>query len=386
MLSGGLDSSSIVCMARQLLGQAGGQPLHTFSAIFDDVPECDERPYIQAVMAGGGLIDHYIHPDQISPLADLERMLWHADEPFHTPNLFMHWALYASAQSAGARIMLDGIDGDTTVSHGLAYLPELIRTGHWRQAAAETRGLARYFGASPGRVLAKMGLRPLMPLALRRAFRVVRRRPSPLDDVDVPLSADFVQRAHFLEHPQLRASRDTPRPRTQREDHWHSLSRGLIPYVLEISDRAAAAFGIEPRNPFYDRRLVEYCLALPGSQKLNQGWPRMVLRRAMAGVLPDEVRWRRGKADLSPNFRHGLTTFERARLKGLADGRPAFDPYLDGAASGARAARYLAHPETRDEMSVWKMLILAEWLERTAPALAESAVELKPISATIARD
>src|SRR5207302_604669 len=51
MLSGGLDSSSIVCIARRLLQEHRGGPLHTFSAVFDDVPECDEREYMQAVLA-----------------------------------------------------------------------------------------------------------------------------------------------------------------------------------------------------------------------------------------------------------------------------------------------------------------------------------------------
>src|SRR2546427_256925 len=54
MLSGGLDSSSIACVARELLAEDGGGKLHTFSAIFPDVPECDEREYIDAVVAGGG--------------------------------------------------------------------------------------------------------------------------------------------------------------------------------------------------------------------------------------------------------------------------------------------------------------------------------------------
>src|SRR5205085_1809095 len=57
-LSGGLDSSSIVCVARELKRQAGGPPLHTFSAIFDDVSKSDERAYIQAVLDGGSLSSH----------------------------------------------------------------------------------------------------------------------------------------------------------------------------------------------------------------------------------------------------------------------------------------------------------------------------------------
>src|SRR3989441_8528576 len=70
MLSGGLDSSSIVCVARKLLAEDGGGKLHTFSAIFPDVPECDEREYIEAVLGGHGVKPHYVRGDRLSPLAD----------------------------------------------------------------------------------------------------------------------------------------------------------------------------------------------------------------------------------------------------------------------------------------------------------------------------
>ena len=68
MLSGGLDSSSIVCVARELLAKNGGGKLHTFSAIFPDVPECDEREYIDEVIAGGGLEPHLVRGDQLKLL------------------------------------------------------------------------------------------------------------------------------------------------------------------------------------------------------------------------------------------------------------------------------------------------------------------------------
>ena len=80
MLSGGLDSSSVVCMARALLRENGNQRLHSFSAIFEDVPECDERPFINAILAQGGLEPHFVHADRISPLADLDRVFHHEEE------------------------------------------------------------------------------------------------------------------------------------------------------------------------------------------------------------------------------------------------------------------------------------------------------------------
>src|SRR3989441_13306763 len=106
MLSGGLDSSSIVCVARRLLAEEGRGPLHTFLAVFPDVPECDEREYIEAVLVGGGVEAHYVPGEHIGPLADLDRMLESEDEPFYAPNLFIHWALYRAARHHGVRAQL----------------------------------------------------------------------------------------------------------------------------------------------------------------------------------------------------------------------------------------------------------------------------------------
>ena len=76
-LSGGLDSSSVTCVARKLSQQTNTALWHTFSNIFEDVPQCDERPFINAVLAQRGYIPHYIHADHLSPLMDLERVFWH---------------------------------------------------------------------------------------------------------------------------------------------------------------------------------------------------------------------------------------------------------------------------------------------------------------------
>ncbi len=68
MLSGGLDSSSIACVAKNLLSETGDTPLPTFSAIFDKVTECDERSFQNAVLSQGGFEPHYFHADQVGPI------------------------------------------------------------------------------------------------------------------------------------------------------------------------------------------------------------------------------------------------------------------------------------------------------------------------------
>jgi len=289
MLSGGLDSSSIVCVARKLLSQNGGSRLHTFSAIFDDVPQCDERFYINAVLTSDGIEPHYVHADCISPLADLDRVFWHEEEASLGFNLFLHWGLYDSAKEHGIRTLLDGIDGDTTVSHGIAFLTELARTGRWMTLIIEVKELSKHLSKSPWKMLWSHAIKPLTPEPVRFAWRILRRRNHPPWVVNGIINPHLAERVSLKDRFQPLQRKWSKLPQNEQNDHWCGLESGLIPSTLEMTDRAAAAFSLEPRYPFFSKRLVEFCLSLPPQQKLHQGWTRMVLRRAMTGILPPEI-------------------------------------------------------------------------------------------------
>lgn len=93
---------------------------------------------------------------------------------------------------------------------------------------------------------------------------------------------------------------------TAGSDAAHSLNHPYLTVGIERYNRVASALAIESRHPWLDRRLVSFCMALPGEQKLGQGWPKMILRRAMSNRLPDSVRWRRGKEHLGWEFTKAL--------------------------------------------------------------------------------
>jgi len=375
-LSGGLDSSSIVCTARQVLAGEGNQRLHTFSAIFpglltEDLPKIDERSYVKTVLAMGGLEPHYVHADRLSPLAELDRVLWHEDEPVLAPNLYMHWALYSAAYQQGIRVFLDGIDGDTTVSHGLDLLTDLARTGRWKTLVTEATALARKSPSSfftPRRVIWQFGLRPLIPKSAMQLWWVLRRRlTQPIWTVNTAINPVFARRVGLAERAQALLVNSSTPARTAREAHWQSLTSALIPYVLELADKAATAFSLEARYPFFDRRLMEFCLSLPPEQKLHQGWTRFVMRRAMAGILPHEVQWRISKANLSPNFKRRLLDYERETLDEVILNEPqVIEEYVDMPALRAAYARYASQPmhSGQDVLTIYGAVMLALWLRR----------------------
>jgi asparagine synthase (glutamine-hydrolysing) len=153
--------------------------------------------------------------------------------------------------------------------------------------------------------------------------------------------------------------------RTAREVHWQGLNQALYAYTLEIADKAAAAFGLEARYPFFDRRVMEFCLALPADQKLGQGWNRWILRRAMKDILPPEIQWRRNKGNLSPNFHRRLLDFERENLERVILQDPApIEPYVDREAMrGAYREYQKNHARTQGEsIQLFAAVNLALWL------------------------
>jgi asparagine synthase (glutamine-hydrolysing) len=372
-LSGGLDSSSIACAARNVKGPQNG-PLHTFSLIFPGLPEqdlrlIDERPYIQAVLDTGGFRAHLIEADRLSPMGQIDRMHFHLDHANYAPNLYLHWAMYQTARDNGVRVFLDGFDGDATVSHGFERLTELAQTLRWSTLRREIGQLSQNHlaGIRPKRIFKEYCVKPLAPRWVHLAAHWLRGRKREARSENIFISAELKRRTHIVEraHELLRPQLGWTLRRTARQSHWISLNQALYAYTLELADKASGAFGVEARYPFFDRRLMEFCLALPAEQKLARGWNRWVQRRAMAGILPRDIQWRPRKGNLGPNFYRRLLDFERERLEAVAvHGAPELEPFVDARAMRAAYEEY-ANNRSRGQgecLQLFAAVNLALWL------------------------
>ncbi|MFA5353226.1 MAG: lasso peptide isopeptide bond-forming cyclase [Thermodesulfovibrionales bacterium] len=351
-LSGGLDSSSVTCVASNILS---GQPLHTFSAIFPTIMECDESSYINTALTRENLIPTYVHADELDPVAHIKEALRYQDGPFYAPNLFMDTAIHNKAKEKGVRIILDGLDGDTTVSHGIAYLPELARGLKWFALYKNLQNLSINFDKPATSIFKSRVLSPMLPESVKKTYRFLRGWKEP--SFDTLVNPDFA-RGVALEG-RIRQAHDQFRmPRTEKEHHGNVLRSSLLPHALEIFNRDISSFSMEARHPFFDKRLVEFCFGLPADQKLSQGWTRMILRRAMSDVLPQEIQWRVGKADLSPML---ATTLKRDDAKTLIFDDPgSLEPYVNMNTAHEIFSKELLHND--DILTIWKVVVLSTWL------------------------
>jgi asparagine synthase (glutamine-hydrolysing) len=260
------------------------------------------------------------------------------------------------------RVILDGLEGDAAVSHGTAYPLELARRGRWLALADEIIAFSRTQGVSVPRLLWQ-SLRPLAPRWMHKVgLRLAGRERLRWDPV---VSPDLARRVSLEERWDTRQEGWLTAVRTARDDHWRRLDSPVVTHAIETVSRVASLFSIDPRHPFLDSRLVEFALALPGDQKLHRGLTRVILRGAMAGLLPEEIRWRKGKADLRSIIPHALARAGPVRLDTVLDREAeVLAAYVDLTALRAAYVRCSRTSAPSDALTVWRV---GAWLRRTAP-------------------
>jgi asparagine synthase (glutamine-hydrolysing) len=358
MLSGGLDSTSIACVARDALRARGAGPLPVFPWRFSDILDADEREYQEAALAAGGLRTITLDSADlaVSPWTDLEALL--PDGPLFAPNHYLNNIAGQHARREGVRVLLDGTGGDGTISRGRGRYLELFFRGRAITLARELRALADRRGSREslprlflGNVAAPLMPRPMLAFALRLRGRKAS------DDPGLRLL-----------QPRLAALAARPRHRwhfSERSDHRWQFTAPMFAEGLELLDRAMAVSGAEGRYPFFDRRLAEYCLSLPADQKLMDGYTRIVARRAMEGILPPAVQWRAGKGKPGLHIIPSLRA-SRAVLDDLFIRDPsALAPYVNLPVLRAAYDRFLSdRADFQTIIRLWSAAALAAWLRQ----------------------
>jgi asparagine synthase (glutamine-hydrolysing) len=259
-------------------------------------------------------------------------------------------------------VLLDGLGGDAVVSRGRARYDELLLHGRLRALTHELRAAARHDpGSSAARLFLRYAALPLLPWRTIDWWQRAR---------GVPRSSEIPA---FL-RPRIRALVNRERPPgvySTRQEHLAQLTAPLAADGLELFDRVMALNGAEARYPFFDRRLAEYCVSLPGDQKLAGGFSRIVARRGMAGIVPDAVRWRVGKGapglHVIPALRGG-----RAMMDDLFVRDPsALEPYVEIDALRREYDAFMAdrRPPFHRAVQLWSAAALGLWFRRRSSGL-----------------
>ena len=343
MLSGGLDSSAIAAAA------AGAAPaLKAVSWVFDELPTCDERRWIDPVVHRCGLEPLQFAGDGEWPFR--EHAGWRRNPSTPENDLYRRLVERSrtTARAGGARVMLSGMFGDHLYSGTHGWLWERRRAAGvaaalaaGRQELATGSGWRGLLAGLTPRRLPAAALRLRRPTAMRRPWLTPYARsllaPSPIRPTAV---------------------QGALRPAQARSVLGVFAAHGVAGETFH-----AGSAGVDMRYPFRDRRLVELMLRVPSDQLYRPGITRPIARLALHGLVPEEVRLRRGKGSLHALFRRGMRECDRAVMEEtLAIGRPqrrrfVREDWLVQTVQGGR------HSEI-DDVALSACVFLARWLDK----------------------
>ncbi len=279
-LSGGLDSSTIVCLAnRQMRNCNASGKQKTFSAC-SNISRFDERHFIEIVVENTQVEAHYTYPCMDKLFDELPKICWHQDEPFTSTSIFAQWQVFQLVKEQGIKVMLDGQGADEQLAgyHGFFghYFNDLFRSGKWHLLFQEIQQASQKHGINPMPHLLKTFIPKSFRQPLRKCFNKSSTDPN------------------WLNIPLLSASKTEPYRfvRSLQAQSLLQLEQSSLPKLLHYEDRDSMAHSIESRTPFLDYRLVEFTYSLPSHFKIQQGMTKAILRESMKGVLPDPIRQR----------------------------------------------------------------------------------------------
>ena len=373
-LSGGMDSSSIAVVASELREKSGAEALDSFSFVYPKGSEMDESPYIDAVLHAGRYSPHKMLVKDHVPLGGAEQMIADQKGPIIAAGMAKSRQLYPVAAQTGSKVILDGHGGDEVVGYGSLRIIELARKGQWLKVLplihthskligdsrlATWLDLYRSYGPqnAPARMLLKL---------VRRVIRMRQQRQAPTKAIwQQVLSEEFQTRTDLTER--FRSlSIMSPDLRDDEEafNRWPILS-DMMQSSFEVLDKASAVAGIEARYPFFDTRLVAFCIGLPASEKLRFGETRSILRRALKGILPDKVRLRQTKTSFHPEIVAGLRTHHMDILQEMQrDPHNILAPYVNSVALHALIDKLQTPQENfdgGDAMFLWRLCSFYIW-------------------------
>ncbi|HEV2132127.1 MAG TPA: asparagine synthase-related protein [Longimicrobiaceae bacterium] len=288
-LSGGWDSTAVFGAAEKLLRERGtGEHLHAVSVSYPPGDPGREDELIEQVVGQWGSPVRWLDIGDIPLLESAAERAGQRDEPYAHP--FERWnrALARGSRSVGSRVAFIGKGGDELFAVSDIFLADLLRRGRLLKLALEWR--ARPRGGWRGFI--RKAVHPVLPPKLLASWASLRGAPPPRRFMERHI-AEWIEpsfsRAHRLAERQTAESlRRGGGSLASAEMIW-LLTHPFFPRTLAQVCGIALAEGVEVRSPLYDRRLVELAASRPRWERAS-GWEtKLLLRRSMRGLLPDEV-------------------------------------------------------------------------------------------------
>jgi asparagine synthase (glutamine-hydrolysing) len=306
-LSGGIDSSAVVCAMRHV---EPDMPIHTFSFIADDRDVNEER-WVDRVNAHVGAIPHKVRVNSHELARDLDHMIRSQGEPFCSTSIYAQFRVYQLAHEYGITVTLDGQGADEMLAGYNGYpgqrLRSLLETGRISDAWQFLNNWAGWPGRSRKHAAKHLASEITSGIIYETLRKIDGRTAAPSWINTGPLLDQGVSlhKPRFLPDTQTKGRR-------VMDELGLSLTRRGLSNLLRHGDRNSMHFSIESRVPFLTHEMANLLLSMPEDYLISQhGQTKRIFRTAMRQIVPDDVLDRKDKV--------GFATQEKALLIGMAD-------------------------------------------------------------------
>lgn len=289
-LSGGLDSTSIVCAIRHLEPDLN---INTFSYIADGVKS--EEYWVDQANAFVNASGHKVYAEQEGLFDNLDKLIKHQGEPFGSTSLYAQYKVFELAQNRGVVVTLDGQGADELLAGYNGYpmfrMRSLLEEGRYLKAVI----FLWYWSRWPGRSLMQgfgYMLQAILPSSLAATVKSIFFQ----NNIPGWINSDYLRRTGVKTNPKLYSFSPKFAGRRVHERLLFALNQLGLPMLLRHGDRNSMAFSIESRVPFLTPDFAELLLNLPEEYLISmEGETKHVFRKAMKGIVPEEMLNRKDK-------------------------------------------------------------------------------------------
>ena len=276
-LSGGIDSSSIVCTLNKVLDY----PFYTFSFAAPGSP-IDETRYIQEVGRNTKTMQFFTEVSDGDFLAEFEDFVMALEEPVLGLGAYAQYRVMKLAHEYGAKVLLDGQGGDELFAGYVYYFSyyyyDLLRGFHWLRLSHE---VGQYI----------LNFRNSFPIAM---FMFMMLPESAKDAVWKTILNRWINHGLLAD-----LCQGCPDPRWAKMSLDEAMKLTLystaIPHLLRWEDKNSMRWSIEARVPFLDANLVEMAMSLPAEDRLKNGSTKIGFKKAVKDILPEMISARKDK-------------------------------------------------------------------------------------------
>lgn len=295
-LSGGLDSSLIVCVIDQLK-KGTQQKQDTFSAVFPGFVK-DERRYIDYVTERTNVFPHFTVPDNEGMIRDLEEIIWHQEEPFISASIYAQYCVMRLAKENKVTVLLDGQGADEYLAGYHSYYHPFfndLKKNYPKISESQYNSYLELHDSNTINEIMKKDLKYFVRMKIPKTLSAGKKFMNYYFHKKEPFFSDEFYFANIRNN-----GIPYRYPKGLNSALYHNILQGELQSLLRYCDRNSMSQSREVRLPFLNHELVEFVFSLPLYFKINKGWTKWLLRTSFSSLLPQEIAWRKDKIGYEP--------------------------------------------------------------------------------------